>query len=825
MAHVTIDIPGVGKVVAENAASEDTLNRILTAIQRQSSQNTSNRSANNSSAANTSSAASTRAANNAAANNLTATNQSTGAMRNMGNQFKQTGRDVLGFGKDLAITGKNIVEQFATAADSMSKDPIGAAAGFLNTGMDLAGSAAKLAAQGIGGLAAAAVGAIPFVGGGLAAATNMTTEAAKMAVDTAVSLGKMANDVFASEFKKLANELHDMTRSGMAFSGGLLEFKEAATAARLDTETFGKILKTSTEDLHQFGLSQGEAALALSKGIKATVDVTGKSGRNLRDEMMALGYSYEEQGEVMAQYMAQQKQAGANLANIAPESLAKGAREYAANLKIISDITGQDAKKLMQKARMESMRASVAKSLNTEQKKAFQTAYSEAAAFGPDFQEALLQSVASGGVITNPTIAVSEDAVDAIHTITNGITNASEDMAKLTGDAMAKARKNIESGDFASVISLATVMGGQVTKSIDNFFNTVLQSGVTQEMVAAAKKQNEDMAKATDPIIEGYVAVSKAANEAAMTMANLVQSNLPKYADILKTTMEMTVEGFKNFVEFLSDGGFLSKEAFIKLGKKIAGAAGVGGSPESDIDRQDAINHERLSGLENLSSSWGKMVEMIEGKEAAAKHRAARVAEETAATKNRTAQDENGTWYDPSLVAKKALGGYTEPGKINVAGEEGMEAVVPLPDGKTIPVMMDNSALVSKIEELTKFNFSGTVDKLQAALSGVSKEPVVMQPQQQDLSSVSASVINDTKSMLAELQTNIVSALSNQQKEQPATPQIDYNKTADERNAMLIQSLESLITAARDQLEKQDEMLRAMNDTKDATERLYNAMA
>lgn len=36
----------------------------------------------------------------------------------------------------------------------------------------------------------------------------------------------------------------------------------------------------------------------------------------------------------------------------------------------------------------------------------------------------------------------------------------------------------------------------------------------------------------------------------------------------------------------------------------------------------------------------------------------------------------------------------------SLAGEAGAEAVIPLPDGRTIPVTMDNSALISKIEEM-----------------------------------------------------------------------------------------------------------------------------
>ena len=45
-----------------------------------------------------------------------------------------------------------------------------------------------------------------------------------------------------------------------------------------------------------------------------------------------------------------------------------------------------------------------------------------------------------------------------------------------------------------------------------------------------------------------------------------------------------------------------------------------------------------------------------------------------------------------------AKGGITEGPSI--AGEAGPEAVVPLPDGRSIPVKMDVSEMVSKLEEM-----------------------------------------------------------------------------------------------------------------------------
>ena len=55
---------------------------------------------------------------------------------------------------------------------------------------------------------------------------------------------------------------------------------------------------------------------------------------------------------------------------------------------------------------------------------------------------------------------------------------------------------------------------------------------------------------------------------------------------------------------------------------------------------------------------------------------------------------------DPGHIAKLAKGGITDG--VSIAGEAGPEAVIPLPDGRTVPVKMDTGDLVSKLEEMIK---------------------------------------------------------------------------------------------------------------------------
>jgi hypothetical protein len=59
-----------------------------------------------------------------------------------------------------------------------------------------------------------------------------------------------------------------------------------------------------------------------------------------------------------------------------------------------------------------------------------------------------------------------------------------------------------------------------------------------------------------------------------------------------------------------------------------------------------------------------------------------------------------------------AKGGITNG--VSIAGEAGPEAVIPLPDGRTIPVKMDMGELISKMQELIDISkeHADTSDKM-----------------------------------------------------------------------------------------------------------------
>ena len=92
-------------------------------------------------------------------------------------------------------------------------------------------AAGKAAVDVVGGVAKGLSSAIPVVGGAVGGVVDALSTAAKAAIDFAASVLKMANQVFAEEFKKSADMLHNFTKAGASFAGGMTEMRNVAHAS------------------------------------------------------------------------------------------------------------------------------------------------------------------------------------------------------------------------------------------------------------------------------------------------------------------------------------------------------------------------------------------------------------------------------------------------------------------------------------------------------------------------------------------------------------------------------------------------------------------
>ena len=559
--------------------------------------------------------------------------------------------------KSLATTlgslGKSAISlaaQMATQYDAMAQDPIGSAAGQLNTFIDATNTAAKGAVD----LGTGLLGSIP----GFGAFAEGLDKAAKAALDLAAELLKTANDIFAKEFKKSTEALASYTKQGASFAGGMLEMRQVANDAGLSLKTLSDAAAKSSEDIRAAGLTQGEGAKMIAKGMGDMTKKFGGATASARDELLALGYSYQDQAELMASYGAQVKATGRDMKNIAPEQLQREMKDYAVNLKVISDITGQDAKKLMDKARQESMRGALMGKLDAKQQEAYKSSYAAMMAMGPEMgpklQQALTQ-VMAGGPVTDPIIAGNKDIMDMINKTAGQVSAGNADMAVNTQKNLSEAGKAMKDhGENAT--DQAVLFGGAVDgvvsgmAQMQNAFKAFQLDPDAAENSKKAAKSQMDLANSADSVEAGFAKVTTAAQDLAKSMEETVGKHLGEYADLLGHTMEETVAVFKKGLDAI-DALISGKKAVIPPSNPKATTAGnteIGSKVKLDSDEVAAAK-EALAHPEGLGKSD------IE-------------------------------YYKKLIANQHGSGGISNtPG---IFAEDGPEAAVPLPDGKTIPVTL-----------------------------------------------------------------------------------------------------------------------------------------
>lgn len=597
---IKIDIPGVGEVSVEGAAQESTMLEILAAVKQ--SEKTKQKAEKK---------VDTKAADEANKKLKETTSELddvihglsnleeavTGSSKTMeylergvkatGTAALETTKGLVNFGASLTATAASVAVNLIKSFDDAAANPISAGAAMIDAGIDTALAVAKATTNAVGGVASGFLSAIPYVGAGLQKVGEAATAAAIAVEEMGAKILHTGNELMAKEFQKTADSMSKFSRAGASFAGGMSEMRNLATASGIGLSQFTEVVSKSRDSVTGMGLTTGEATEKLSKGLSSLSTVTNKSGRSMRDQMLAMGFSFEESGEVMAQYMAQQKTFGRDLDGILPEELAQGAKDYATNLKVLSDLTGQDAKKLMERAQAESMRGALAGQLSKDQNKAYQESFAMLSSIpdqGPAFSAALTQMLA-GGVVTDPMIAGNKEAMDLIQKTAAQVSAGTADMTIKTQENMAKAgeaaRASGKSMTDLSVVMLngkAGAAAAGIAATGNALRNMRLDSDAGKKSMDAAKKQ----AESTDEVTTGFVTATEALTAFQNDMEKIAGDSgaLKIYADTIGKTAEGTARMVQAAIGIATKGwSAADAKDFIDTGK-APGESGASEAPK-----------------------------------------------------------------------------------------------------------------------------------------------------------------------------------------------------------------------------------------------------
>jgi hypothetical protein len=437
------------------------------------------------------------------------------------------------------------------------------ASGLTKFGTEMAAAGGKV---GLMGVAAVAVGtAISFL-------SNQVSALAKEGIQFMVK-----------QTRDFIRDFNAVNQTGASFAGGLKEMTETALLSGLTLEQFSKVISGNKDILVKTGLGVGEGSKKMASAMNMASKLIGVSGNSLSDEMLKLGFSFEEQAAMTAQVMALTKAAGYQRA-LSDKEVAERTAIYAKDLKLLADITGEDAKKAAEKAKQESMKADIMAGLTPEQAEKFQKVF----AATPDaLKTALLQKI-SGGVVSevgaNVAFAQSKGLEKAFNesvaTIKDGNVKL-EDVNKKTLIGYSKAGEEISAearaGAGMSHLSRAQTMGaniGQAGKALE-IQQQVSQRGLTSadsiEKSDAAAKAAAAKPKEVGDIVDIQIKNQKQ----AIDMQKLATDNLQHFGKAVMESYEAVKKATDAFAKFAVGGGsslgnLFSKEFAITLAGAIA---------------------------------------------------------------------------------------------------------------------------------------------------------------------------------------------------------------------------------------------------------------
>lgn len=136
----------------------------------------------------------------------------------------------------------------------------------------------------------------------------------------------------------------EATKSGAVLAGGFGQIRQSLEGSNFVIEDFTAIVKDNQRQLAGANLGVADASMFIGRVGKVMKDT------KMDRQLLALGYSYQEQGGLMAQVMADMRRTDPQAA-LNDKEIAVRTKQYAIDLTALSSITGKNAKQLMEESR------------------------------------------------------------------------------------------------------------------------------------------------------------------------------------------------------------------------------------------------------------------------------------------------------------------------------------------------------------------------------------------------------------------------------------------------------------------------------------------
>jgi hypothetical protein len=628
--------------------------------------------------------------------------------------------------------------------------------------------------------------------------------------------------LYGEELKKTQESYHTITAAGASFAGGMGEMRAQAANAGMRLKDFSEMVKGSVANLASMGMGVAQAAQRIG-GVSKVLRSTDL-GMQLRN----LGLSIQEQSEAAAAAAANLNASG-RLRSMSDAQVAQVTVAYTKDLKILQGITGEDAKKKMEEARMRSMEADLlAQAMAKGGPEAMEKLRNQLATMPESMKKGYMEFVSTGGTAvadaaTNVAISqnprIMEQYQQMYTTLGDGSKNASDalrETGSLTEQTAAYARQNADSvKEMATAARLGASELGQATIQIHNdliLANQRFTEGVTEATAAnveALSKTQDDLTNAVNRLEEETNAAAVALEKRLTPGLAGAADAMPRFTGAMNSAIDALNGMAGNNVKAEEVGGLAAGAAGAYALGSMGAAFGTAIAPGVGTAVGAAVGASVGGAMGYFTGSWlGKKADESLSKEPA-----------------KPPGGKESSWYNPaSWFAKGGIA--TGPVTGFPAMLHGTEAVVPLPDGKTLPVNIDMGTGFFDSMKETMGIATGMLGKV-SPVFGIAEKllstPTKGAPQVSgfDMPSIFNKVSSLATGVLNKVDpTGTVSGISDEVMKTFNDTILTLNKKTDniEGNSAL-KEMRDLIKA---QLSKHDEMITQLKESVDINQRLLN---
>ena len=344
-------------------------------------------------------------------------------------------------------------------------------------------------------------------------------------------IGKFIVGYMIKQLEMTVDAFQKTSTAGAMFAGGMTEMTQTATDAGLTLKQFSDVMQKHAGDL-------GMAGLGVTEGSKRIGGALQSGGKEMRTSLLKMGYTFEEHAGLVAETMRDMSQTGGPL-RASNAQVAKETEKYAANLRIISAISGEDAKKKMDESRRKAGQLAFQQKLDQlepTQRAALMRGFDNMS----DMQQDNFMDMVNFGTVINERGAVAQQAIPALEEQNNAFFKAFQDrtlneetvrdIQKQYGERIRK-----ESVEGESAIALGTAQAAGVGGLVGDLGTALgnelkFQQNHTAEAIKAAEVLQAAQKNASDKLTTNVVSAAEAAQKLAMDLQTLVLPQLANFA-------------------------------------------------------------------------------------------------------------------------------------------------------------------------------------------------------------------------------------------------------------------------------------------------------